>query len=115
MTREFPDDENGTVLRGMLDSGDDLSRPRQIDFTVVLPGELQAQELAEVFRRRGFEVSLKRTDVVPELPWDVTISSFMLPDHQAIADMENALQIIATPLGGKNDGWGCFERPAADH
>jgi hypothetical protein len=84
--REFPDDENGAVLKGMHDGGDDLSRPRQIDFTVVFPGELQAQEFAGVFRRRSFEVSLKRSDVVPELPWDVTISSVMVPDHQAITD-----------------------------
>jgi hypothetical protein len=29
---EFPDDENGAVLRRMQTDGDDLSRPRAIDF-----------------------------------------------------------------------------------
>ena len=32
---EFPDDENGDVLRRMAANGDDLTRPRNIDFTVV--------------------------------------------------------------------------------
>jgi|SRR6185369_9144253 len=114
MKPEFPEDENGDVLRRMRDSGDDLSKPRQIDFTVVLPGEAQAQELAAQFRKRGFSAAVKHSDVVPGFPWDVVISSFMVPDHSTITQFEEALQRAATLLGGKNDGWGCFERPS-DH
>ena len=35
----FPDDENGDVLRLMLKNGDDLSAPREIDFSVIFPTE----------------------------------------------------------------------------
>ncbi|MGC2615598.1 MAG: ribonuclease E inhibitor RraB [Terracidiphilus sp.] len=40
---EFPDDENGDVLRRMAANGNDLSLPRNIDFTVVFPNESTAQ------------------------------------------------------------------------
>jgi hypothetical protein len=39
MSDRFPDDENGQVLRYMAEQGDDLSKPRDIDFTVVMPDE----------------------------------------------------------------------------
>jgi Regulator of ribonuclease activity B len=112
---DFPDDENGDVLRRMAASGDDLSKPRQIDFTVAVPGESEAATLAERYRRQGYDVSFKRSDVVPDLPWDVVVRKFMLPDHSAITSFELELEDAATPFGGRNDGWGCFERPAIDH
>ena len=114
MKREFPGDENGDVLRRMRDSGDDLSKPRDIDFTVVLPGETQAETLAALFRKQGLEAVVDCANVVPGLPWEVVVSKFMVPAHGAITEFENVLQAAAGPLGGRNDGWGCFERPV-DH
>ena len=59
MIETFPDDENGDVLRQMQESGDDLSRPREIDFSVVFPGELEAQTMATQFRELGFAVDVE--------------------------------------------------------
>jgi hypothetical protein len=36
---EFPKDENGDVLRRMQADGDDLSKARDIDFTVTIRGQ----------------------------------------------------------------------------
>jgi hypothetical protein len=38
----FPNDENGEVLRGMQESGDDLSKARNIEFQHVFPTKAQA-------------------------------------------------------------------------
>jgi hypothetical protein len=115
MIETFPDDENGDVLRQMQESGDDLSRPREIDFSVVFPGELEARTMATQFRELGFAVKTKKADVVPNLPWDVLITRYMVPSHDAITALEHDLQVAAEPLGGRNDGWGCFERTSHDH
>ena len=52
---------------------------------------------------------------MPNLPWDVVITKFMVPSHDAITALEHDLEVAAEPLGGRNDGWGCFERPSHDH
>ena len=115
MIEDIPDDENGDVLRQMRLDGDDLAKARDIDFTVVFPGERQALGFAAQFRKAGNDVAAHRSDVVPELPWDVVVSRFMVPNHAAITSFETELQVAAEPHGGRNDGWGCFQREAADH
>ena len=37
----------------------------------------------------------------------------MLPNHQEITEIEEALASDAMPLGGRSDGWGCFAPFAA--
>ncbi|WP_354504281.1 ribonuclease E inhibitor RraB [Lysobacter sp. OAE881] len=108
MTTDFPSDENGQVLRQMAEGGDDLSKPRNIDFTVVLPGESEALAFAKHFKEQGYEVKYRRSDVVEKLPWDVTVVKYMIPDHGQIDAFEDELQQKANALGGRNDGWGCF-------
>jgi len=111
MSIQFPDDENGDVLRRMLESGDDLSLPREIDFTVVFPREREAAFFAEHFRKSGYKTKYERSDAVPDLPWDVVVVRFMKPEHAEIGAFEEQLQRLAEPLGGRNDGWGCFQQP----
>ena len=38
----------------------------------------------------------------------MTVTRHMVPGHSAIGDFEEALARWASPLGGRNDGWGCF-------
>lgn len=115
MAKEFPDDENGDVLRRMHVSGDDLTHPREVDFTAVVPDEIRARKLAQRFEGRGYVVTVKNSAVVPELPWDVTVSAFIVPTHKGITELEDELGATARSLGGRNDGWGCFEKGKAKH
>ena len=111
----FPDDENGAVLRRMAESGDDLSRPRKIDFTVVLPDEEAARKFAARFVDAGYETKAEQSGTVPELPWDVLVTKHMVADHADITAFEEELERTALPLGGRHDGWGCFERSSSFH
>lgn len=104
----LPDDANGDVLRRLLRDGDELSIPRDIDFSVVFPDEKSAEGFVAHFRALRYEASFKRSEVRPERPWDVTVVKHMLPTHAGIAQFELELEKIASPLGGENDGWGCF-------
>jgi hypothetical protein len=108
MPDEFPDDENGDVLRRMQENGDDFTILRKIDFTVVFPDQDSAEGFRARVRRLGFEGSVELTNCVPELPWDVVVVNHMLPSHRGITDFENQLETLALEFGGRNDGWGCI-------
>lgn len=114
MNSNLPDDDNGVVLRRMQVHGDNLSRPRIIDFSVVFPNEESAKKLAALFNDRGCITKVRRSEVVSDLPWDVTVSRYMVPNHQDITTFEDELATAAAAWDGRNDGWGCFERLDAD-
>lgn len=108
MPLTFPLDENGDVLRKLQLGGDDLSLPRDIDFSVVFASQANAFAFAELFSTPEIRLTIERAAVVPGLPWDVTVTRYMVPDHGAIGAFEDALAEQAARLGGRNDGWGCF-------
>jgi hypothetical protein len=107
---DFPDDENGDVLRRLQKDGDDLAKLREVNFTVVFATEKPAQEFGEHFVRRGYKISIEKSNCVPDMPWDVVVTRHMAPSHSGITQFEEELQEIAEGLGGRNDGWGCFSQ-----
>ena len=107
-----PKDANGDALRRMEKAGDDLTRPRDIDFTVVFPNEDAAKKFANQLRAHGYAASIEFTEADEEFPWDVVVVKNMIPTHEGISAFEDLLQHIANSLGGHNDGWGSLsERP----
>jgi Regulator of ribonuclease activity B len=104
----FPDDDNGDVLRRLLSDGDDLTRPRDVDFTVVFADENSVQDFANHFRNLEYAVSVEMTQTAEGLPWDARVVKHMVPSYEAIREFEELLESIAIPLGGRNDGWGCI-------
>jgi hypothetical protein len=108
----YPDDANGDVLRRMEANGDDLTRPRNIDFTVVFADENSAEQFAKHFRALGHEVSVKETGTEQDFPWDVVVVQHMLPSYHGISNFENLMQSVADGWGGHNNGWGCFSGPS---
>jgi hypothetical protein len=109
----YPDDENGDVLRRMEAAGDDLARPRDVDFTVVFPTGGAADQFAQQFRSLGHIASIEFAEVVEHLSWEVVVVKHMELSHSEIGDFEDTLQSAAEPLGGRNDGWGCLSEPSS--
>jgi hypothetical protein len=103
----FPNDENGEVLRQMAEQGDDLSVPREIDFSVIFPSEDAALKFAVLLLRNGQKVSFSPYEEHDELPWQVQAHPLMVPTHENISGYEDLLGSEAAPFGGRNDGWGC--------
>ena len=106
-----PDDDTGDALRRLEADGDDLTRARNIDFTIVFPNQFTADRFAEHFRERGHAVSVEFSQADEGFPCGVVVVNNMTPSHEAITAFESELQDVANPLGGKNDGWGCFAEP----
>jgi hypothetical protein len=106
----FPDDSNGDVLRRLQSQGDDLSSPRDVDFTVIFPDEQAACGFAEKFRIADYAVTVEMTECNEELPWDVRVTRNMVPTHAGISLFEDELGRAASDFNGRNDGWGCFSQ-----
>ena len=106
-----PSDDNGDALRRLEAEGDDLSRPRDIDFNVVFPDATKAEEFAKQFRQNGYEATVRLARVVETHPWEVLVVKNMVPTHSGITLFEQELQHSANALGGRNDGWGCISQP----
>lgn len=104
----FPDDGSGDALWRMRTSGDDLTEKREFDFWVVFPKEQHAIDFAVNGLRKGWKVSASKNDD-ENFTWQVGVHVVLLPSYKEITDFEDELQLLATPSGGQNDGWGCFE------
>jgi hypothetical protein len=109
----FPDDENGDALRNIAARGDDLTKPRDIDFTVVFAQASSAEQFAEHFRGLGYAVSVEEAGTKEDYPWDTVVVKHMVPTYEGITDFENELQTVADQWDGHNDGWGFFSEAIA--
>lgn len=102
----LPDDENAEVLRQMIESGDDLSRPRDIDFFFTFPSFAQAEAFAtDAAALDDVAVGLGPPDEDSET--EVRVVRHMVPTHAGITVFESELWVIAQGHGGEADGWGC--------
>ena len=106
-----PDDDNGEVLRRLEAKGDELSKPRNVDFSVVFPSKDAAEKFAEHFSAQSYETSVYFAEDSNDLPWNVNVVKPMALSYDAIVSFEAFLQEVADTLGGQNDGWGCFSEP----
>jgi hypothetical protein len=107
MIDKFPNDENGEALRLMRASGDDLSKERDIDFSVIFSDESSAKSFCTIILEYGMKLDCCKSEQHIE-EWDVTVTKKMTPSYEGINSMETRLANLAAPLGGRNDGWGCF-------
>jgi hypothetical protein len=106
MSVDFPDDENGNVLRSLIKRGDPLTEPREINFHFLFPTRSQAIGFIEILPDKALrhEISWYAEREV----WQITVVKHMIPTHQEITELENHLIDKAHPLDGVADGWGCF-------
>lgn len=104
----FPDDENGDILWDMSQDGDNLAKPREVDFSVIFPTEAAALEFAVHLLRNDQKVSFSAYEEHEEMPWQVQAHPILIPTHENITGYENQLGQDSALYGGRNDGWGCF-------
>ena len=102
----IPDDENGDVLRAMLEDGDDLTIPREIDFLLVFGEEAAARAFADAANGLP-DLVVSLPDVDDEGIWQVVASRHMAPKHADITRLERELTVLAESFGGYPDGWEC--------
>lgn len=104
----YPDDANGDALRRMEAAGERLTRPRDIEFTMVFPTEIKAKQFADDVPVLGHAACAKLTGTVEDFPWDAVAVKSVVPSHGEIGAFEGRSQREADAFGGRNDGWGCL-------
>jgi hypothetical protein len=103
---QFPNDENGVVLRRMAAKGIDLVSPRMMDFEHRFPDESTARAFLAAVERTVREVRLMPPDPDSGRGWEVQCREWMVPTHTAITATEDRLAAVAERFGGYADGWG---------
>ena len=98
MALKFPPDENADVLTQLQRGGDELSLPRDIDFSVIFDSEMDAIAFADLVASSAMRAELGRADLVPGLPRDATVTRNLVPDHGAIGSFEATSARHASPL-----------------
>jgi hypothetical protein len=107
---QFPDDENGDVLWNMHCDGDNLTTPREVDFSVIFPTEDAAMQFAVHMLKNEQKVSFSAYEGNEELPWQVQVHVVMVPTHENISGYEAQLADDAAKFLGRNDGWGAMQQ-----
>ena len=114
----YPDDEDGQVLAHLEAEGVNMPQPLQIDFAVAAPNEAAAMAIGKALTEAGYEVEVSFEEGEPmeedEVPpedelgpaWTVYALMTMVPKYEEIMRIQADLDRLATPHGGKSDGWG---------
>jgi hypothetical protein len=98
-------DENQETLTKLVEAGDDLKMPRDLDFSVLFQSLTGAECFIQRIGEKSGKVSLSSSE---SGMFDVTVTFHMIPDIEEICRRERELASAAQPLGGDVDGWGCF-------
>ena len=113
MTRnknEFPDDVNGDALWEMKNKGDDLSKPREIEFTILFSDESEALEFAETLLINRQKILLADNEDNQNYPIEIIVFVFMEASYEEITGYQELLEMHATKFNGIGDGWGCLDQ-----
>lgn len=106
----FPDDVNGDALWRMQQNGDDLSKPREMEFTVIFSTEEDALKFGEALLINRQKILLSDNEENNESPYELVAYTYMVPTHEEISAYEDLLKSVADQYNGYNDGWGCLEQ-----
>lgn len=95
-----------------------MTRPRKIEFAIAVPNENAAEGVSIALRRNDYEAEIYYDEGEPDetgqIPgegefapsWTVYTVIDMVPDYARIIEIQAELDRIASPLGGRSDGWG---------
>jgi len=103
MSNQIPDDANGDVLRRFIDSGDNLTEPRNVEFNHLFRRRSWALNFAKAVKDKVYTVAISYFE--EEDGWDANVTIYMVPEHSEISRIESDLGIIADSCNGRSDGW----------
>jgi hypothetical protein len=114
---QFPDDENGNVLRRMTASGFDFGPPHDVDFYAVFSARADALLVARQLVEADAEESAfggVSTSGAPEGATELKVVRKMLVTHEGITAFERRLGDLCAAHGGRLDGWGVMQDATPD-
>lgn len=109
---QFPDDENGDVLRRMAESGFDFSIPHDVEFFAVFRTEREADVVARQFvadRAGGERIVAIETQPAEKGGMELMLVKSMLVTHENVSAFEARLAERVSQHDGYMDGWGVLQ------
>ena len=111
---EFPNDENGDVLRRMEANGMDFSKEHNFEFFAVLSTEEEANQIALLYladHKDGDELTSIETKPHEIGGMTLILEKMMLPTYENITQFELKLADRVATVEGYLDGWGVLHGP----
>ncbi|WP_281559916.1 ribonuclease E inhibitor RraB [Thalassomonas sp. RHCl1] len=106
----FPQDNIGDALWQMSQQGDDLSIPREIQFSVLFASEQQALKYGQLLLENNQKLSFCPYPDDKDYPWEITAYPEVEASYENIAAYQELLENSAQPFQGKYDGWYCVKK-----
>lgn len=115
----YPDDADGAVLGELASHGVDMTQPLRIEFAVDSPDEAASQAIEKSLKKAGYGAEVYFDEGEPEEgemdsddefgpSWTVNVNVKMVPEYDEIVRIQQELDRLAHPFGGKADGWGAM-------
>ncbi len=126
----YPDDADGAVLADLAAQDVDMSQPLDVEFPIAAPDEESANAITKALIEAGYVAHIEYDEGEPNEAgdmdpddeefgpvWDVYANIRMIPEYEEIMRLQADLDRLATPFGGKSDGWGVMldAGPDAEH
>ncbi|SEL67784.1 Regulator of ribonuclease activity B [Colwellia chukchiensis] len=105
----FPHDNVGNALWEMLTAGDDLTKEREFEFSVIFSEQSQALKFGQLLLENNQKLSFCPYQGEEGFPWEITAYPFMAASYENIAAYQELLTTSAEPFAGKYDGWYCLD------
>jgi regulator of ribonuclease activity B len=100
------DDGDGDALRRLASHGSDLSKPMTVDFAVDVPNDDAAKSVAAAALKLGSRPHTYQDST--DKKWTCNCAKTIIPTYDEILAIQNQLDELSRPFGGKSDGWGSF-------
>ena len=115
----YPNDADGDALARIAADGVDMSQPLVIEFAVAVPDEPSAHAIEKALMKARYKTETYYDEGEPDKncaidsddsefapSWTVYALVRMVPEYHEIIRIQEDLDRIARPIGGKSDGWG---------
>jgi hypothetical protein len=96
------------ILVGMLNGGDNLVQPRNINHTLYFVSDTGRLSFINYAKAHRYSVTGMKKANSDALPYELTISRFGMVDMDSIMSMESELKTAAPPLKGFYNGWDAY-------
>ena len=103
---DLPHDSDGDALRRLKETGSDLSKPMEIDFSVAVPNQASGVAVAKIAEPLGFRTKVRQDPKSKN--WTCYCTCVMVPLYKTIVSIQANLDDIGREYGAKSDGWGSF-------
>ncbi|GAC19581.1 ribonuclease E inhibitor RraB [Paraglaciecola arctica] len=108
MIKNFPNDDDGDVLKGLQEKGVDLNQPRKIEYYCYAENESVAFKIAAKIEDLGYQCDVFHDENASSIDkvYSVYCAQIMVPAYDDIIRTQSELNSALSNFNTKCDGWG---------